>query len=64
MRRFACMAAVLLVAGAGLSACKKDHPKTLGQKIDKAGEDIRDTVDPPKGPVEKAGREVDRTLDK
>ncbi|GBQ31203.1 hypothetical protein HLH34_02535 [Gluconacetobacter azotocaptans] len=49
-RAFAAFLA-LLVAAAPLTACT--HHRTFGEKV-------RDTVDPPKGPVEKAGRAVDR----
>jgi len=34
-----------------LSACEQH--RTFGQKV-------RDTVDPPQGPIEKAGRSIDR----
>ncbi|MFT8805504.1 MAG: hypothetical protein ABF876_04495 [Acetobacter aceti] len=42
----------LSIACAGLTACKP-HERTFGEKV-------RDAVDPPKGPIEKAGRAVDR----
>jgi hypothetical protein len=45
----------LSVACASLTACKP-HERTFGEKV-------RDTVDPPKGPLEKAGRAVDRATD-
>jgi len=43
----------LSVSCVTLTAC--EHHRTFGEKV-------RDTVDPPKGPIEKAGRSVDRTL--
>ncbi|WP_173584829.1 hypothetical protein [Acetobacter musti] len=48
------IAAVLAVSVCclGLTACEP-HKRTFGEKV-------RDTIDPPKGPVEKAGRAVDR----
>lgn len=36
-----------------LTAC--EHHKTFGEKV-------RDTVDPPKGPIERAGRSIDRSV--
>ncbi|MFT8719498.1 hypothetical protein [Acetobacter sp.] len=42
----------LSIASFGLSACHP-HERTFGEKV-------QDTLDPPKGPVEKAGRAVDR----
>ncbi|WP_146887313.1 hypothetical protein [Acetobacter oeni] len=36
----------------GLTACEP-HKRTFGEKV-------RDTIDPPKGPIEKAGRSIDR----
>lgn len=40
----------------GLTACQP-RERTFGEKV-------RDTVDPPKGPVEKAGRAIDRATGK
>ena len=33
-----------------------------GRNLDRAGERVRDTVDPPRGPAERLGRSVDRTV--
>jgi hypothetical protein len=47
----------------GLSACHQDGPaERAGKSIDHAGQSVRDTLDPPKGPVESTGRKVDRAL--
>lgn len=41
------------------SSCREKGPaEEMGEKIDKAGENIKDAVDP-KGPVEKAGEKID-----
>lgn len=53
--------AFLMVGIAGLFAgCETKGPaEKAGEKIDRAGEKVRDTFDPA-GPGEKAGRAVDR----
>lgn len=61
LRSVAMMGLVLVLAGTGLSACKR-HPETAGEKLDHFGDKVQDTFDPPKGPGEKAGRTIDRTL--
>lgn len=48
------LAPVLLLAT--LAACNGPN-RTFGERV-------RDTVDPPSGPVERAGRAVDRTVDR
>jgi hypothetical protein len=54
-------AAALLVAG--LTACHQEGPaERAGKNLDHAGQSISDTLNPPKGPVESAGRKVDRAL--
>ena len=55
----------LLAAGTvSLTACQHEGPaEQLGEKIDDAAAKARDAVDPPKGPLEKAGRKIDRTVD-
>jgi hypothetical protein len=48
---------------AGLAACHQEGPgERAGRNLDNAGQSVRDTLDPPRGPVESAGRKVDRTL--
>lgn len=45
-----------------LVSCKEKGPaERAGEKLDKAGENIKDAVNP-KGPVEKAGEKVDKAL--
>ena len=54
----------MLAVGLGLAACDEPGPaEQAGRQMDRAGERIRDAVDPPRGPVERAGRAVDRALD-
>ncbi|MDN3566328.1 hypothetical protein ACFQY5_25195 [Paeniroseomonas aquatica] len=53
----------LVIAGLGLAACERQGPaERAGRSLDRAGENLRDTVDPPKGPVERLGRSVDRAV--
>lgn len=59
------LAALPILALLGLAACQNDgsgQNQTLGQKLDNAGTQVRDTVDPPRGPAEKLGRSIDRTM--
>ncbi|GAB6967171.1 hypothetical protein JCM25156A_12080 [Komagataeibacter kakiaceti JCM 25156] len=51
----------LVLASQGLGGCKR-HDETVGEKIDHFGDKVQDKIDPPKGPAEKAGRSIDRTL--
>jgi predicted small lipoprotein YifL len=45
----------------GLAACDEKGPaERAGQDLDRAGQRLRDAVDPPAGPVERLGRAVDR----
>lgn len=47
---------------APLSSCREKGPaEKLGEKMDNAGENIKDAVEP-KGPVEKAGEKVDNAF--
>lgn len=53
----------LVALSLGLAACDKPGPaEQAGRQIDRAGESIRDAVDPPRGPVERAGRAIDRAV--
>ncbi|KAB8124308.1 hypothetical protein D3W54_09005 [Komagataeibacter medellinensis] len=61
LRSIALLGLALAMAGTGLSACKRHH-ETAGEKLDHFGDKMQDTFDPPKGPGEKAGRTIDRTL--
>lgn len=57
--RFLLPALVLL----SLAACHNEGPaERAGRSLDRAGQGIRDAVDPPKGPVERLGRSVDRAV--
>ncbi|MDB6077475.1 MAG: hypothetical protein JWO82_1222 [Akkermansiaceae bacterium] len=52
----------LLPFCSSLVSCKEKGPaEKAGESIDKAGENIKDAVNP-KGPVEKAGEKVDKAL--
>jgi len=58
------VALCVLTLSLPLFACKEEGPaERAGHNIDKAGENLRDAVDPPTGPVERAGRAVDRATD-
>ncbi|MCB4821155.1 hypothetical protein [Roseicella aerolata] len=47
----------------GLAACQQEGPgERAGRSLDRAGQNVRDAVDPPRGPAERLGRSVDRTL--
>lgn len=48
--------ALALLATVALAACTGEN-RTFGEKV-------RDTVDPPSGPVERAGRATDRAIDR
>ena len=61
LRSAALLGLALTLAATGLDACKR-HPQTAGEKLDHFGDKMQDTFDPPKGPGEKAGRSIDRTL--
>ncbi|WP_236034011.1 hypothetical protein [Belnapia mucosa] len=53
----------LLVTGLGLAACERQGPaERAGRSLDRAGQNVRDAVDPPRGPVERLGRSVDRAV--
>ncbi|GBQ69953.1 hypothetical protein AA103196_2360 [Ameyamaea chiangmaiensis NBRC 103196] len=55
MRLFLIMMLAVSVPCLSLTACK-EHKRTFGEKV-------QDTLDPPKGPLEKAGRSVDRATE-
>ncbi|MCE2565072.1 hypothetical protein [Komagataeibacter sp. FNDCF1] len=61
LRSAALLGLALTLTATGLDACKR-HPQTAGEKLDHFGDKMQDTFDPPKGPGEKAGRSIDRTL--
>jgi hypothetical protein len=58
------VAAMAIAVATTTIACERKGPaERAGEKIDKAAQHVRDTVDPPKGPAEKFGRKVDRAVD-
>lgn len=60
MRKLLLIPALLTL---GLAACHQEGPgERAGRSLDNAGSSVRDTLDPPRGPVESAGRKIDRTL--
>jgi hypothetical protein len=46
----------------GLAACDDGPAERTGERLDRAGERLRDTVDPPSGPAERVGRSLDRAV--
>jgi hypothetical protein len=49
----------------GLAACHQEGPaERAGKRLDNVGQSVSDTLNPPQGPVESAGRKVDRALGK
>ncbi len=57
--RAACAALLLSLP---IVACNDGPAERTGERIDRAGERVRDAVDPPRGPVERAGRAIDRAV--
>jgi predicted small secreted protein len=56
-------ALAVVAAFAATAACTREGPaERAGRNIDRAGERVRDAVDPPRGPVERMGRSIDRTV--
>ena len=46
-----------------LAACYRQGPaERAGASIDRAGENLRDTTDPPQRPGERVGRSIDRAM--
>jgi hypothetical protein len=55
--------AVLFAATIGLAGCREKGPgEQVGEAMDDFKDDVADTFDP-KGPLEKAGRAIDRATD-
>jgi len=47
----------------GLAACHQEGPtERAGRNLDNAGRAIDDTLNPPQGPAQSAGRKIDRAL--
>ncbi|WP_428532859.1 hypothetical protein [Rhodopila sp.] len=62
MRRMLLLAGCTLML-AGLAACHQEGPaEKAGSSLDNAGNKVQDTLDPPQGPGQAAGRKVDRAL--
>ncbi len=56
------MSVCLLPFIAPLTSCERKGPaERAGESLDKAGENIKDAVNP-KGPAEKAGDKIDKAL--
>jgi predicted small secreted protein len=57
-------ALTVIAALAANAACntREGPAERAGRSLDRAGERVRDTVDPPRGPAERLGRSVDRTV--
>lgn len=62
------MRKTFLIAGCslmllGLAACHQEGPaEKAGTSLDNAGQKVSDTLNPPQGPAQAAGRKVDRAL--
>lgn len=62
MTKFLRLMVLLLPLAMVVTGCEKKGPaEQTGEKIDNAGQKIKDAIDPP-GPVEKAGRAVDKAV--
>ncbi|MGV8998358.1 MAG: hypothetical protein ACOH12_15575 [Parvibaculaceae bacterium] len=57
----AAIALPLFAMVAGCDDKPKGSAEAVGQKLDDAGQSVKDAIDPP-GPAEKAGRSVDDAL--
>jgi len=57
------MLPVLAVITLGLAACHQEGPaERAGHSLDNTGQRIGDTLNPPQGPAQSAGRKIDRAL--
>jgi hypothetical protein len=54
------LAALALIAS--FAGCAEGPGERAGKSLDKVGEKVRDTVDPPRGASERVGRAVDRAV--
>ena len=62
--RTAALACLFLAAFPGLSGCESKGPaQQAGESLDRGVQNAKDAVNPP-GPVEKAGRGLDKALGK
>lgn len=56
-------ALTLIAALAAAAGCAREGPaERAGRNLDRTGERVRDTLDPPRGPTERLGRSVDRAF--
>jgi hypothetical protein len=47
----------------GLASCHQEGPaERAGRSLDNAGQRVGDALNPPKGPAQSTGRQIDRTL--
>jgi predicted small lipoprotein YifL len=61
---FGLLSSLVLGSVVTLAGCEQKGPaEKAGENIDKAGQNIKDAVDP-RGPVEKAGAKVDDAVNK
>ena len=57
------MIAACAVMLTSLAACHQEGPaEKAGNSLDRAGQKVQDTLNPPQGPARKAGRSIDRAL--
>lgn len=62
LRKLMIGTAIVLPLMGALAACDDKGPaEKTGEKIDNAGQSLKDAVDPP-GPAEKAGRDIDKAV--
>jgi hypothetical protein len=61
MRKLMIVPVLLLTLG--VTACQQQGPaERAGTSLDHVGQSIQDTLDPPQGPAQSAGRKIDRAL--
>jgi len=54
---------ILAAITVGLGACHQEGPaERTGRSLDNTGQRIGDTLNPPQGPAQSAGRKLDRAL--
>ncbi|MBR0673758.1 hypothetical protein [Neoroseomonas soli] len=58
--RAACAAVLFAVP---LAACDDGPAERIGERVDRAAEEVRDAIDPPNGPAERIGRALDRATE-
>ena len=63
MKKFLTASMTLVVAGMLVGCEEKGPMQKAGEGVDQAGKDIKNSLDP-RGPAEKVGDKVDKTLGK